>query len=269
MPEGHVIHRLAADLGSTFGGRAVQVTSPQGRFADAALLDGQVLQGAEAYGKHLFLDFGPEQVVHIHLGLIGKFRFVKSGPLLSPTTLRLRLETDGSAADLRGPQWCRMVGATERDRIIAALGPDPLRPDADPARGWARVSRSDRSVASLLLDQRVAAGVGNIYRVEVLFRQRLHPETPGRRLSRATWDRIWSDLVLLMPLGVSQGRIDTVRPEHTPERTGRPPRVDRHGGEVYVYRRAGMPCLVCERPVSHRVVEGRSLYWCTRCQRRR
>jgi formamidopyrimidine-DNA glycosylase len=72
-----------------------------------------------------------------------------------------------------------------------------------------------------------------------------------------------------MPLGVRHGRIDTVRPEDSPEATGRDPRVDRHGGEVYVYRRAGQPCLVCGREVSLRVVEGRNLYWCARCQRRR
>ena len=72
MPEGHVIHRLANGLTDWFGGQAVRVTSPQGRFADeAALLDGSVLSGAEAYGKHLFIDFGPDRIVHVHLGLIG------------------------------------------------------------------------------------------------------------------------------------------------------------------------------------------------------
>ena len=67
MPEGHVIHRLADGLTELFGGRTVRVASPQGRFADeAALLDGGVLTGAEGYGKHLFIDFGPERVVHIN-----------------------------------------------------------------------------------------------------------------------------------------------------------------------------------------------------------
>lgn len=269
MPEGHVIHRLAADLDDVFGGREVAVTSPQGRFAAAGLLDGSVLEGAEAYGKHLFLDFGPGRIVHVHLGLIGKFRLVEPIAPHSPQTLRLRIENGAQAAELRGPQACRLISEAERDAVVEALGPDPLRPDADPGRGWARVSRSDRTIASLLLDQRVAAGVGNIYRVEVLFRQRLHPSTPGRSLSPRAWGRIWHDLVELMPVGVADGRIDTVRAEHLPEATGRPPRRDRHGGEVYVYRRAAEPCLVCGRPVSARRVEGRLLYWCARCQRRR
>jgi endonuclease-8 len=184
-------------------------------------------------------------------------------------TLRLRIETDGHAAELRGPQACALVGPEEVAALVAALGPDPLRADADPERGWRRVHRSDRTIASLLMDQRVAAGVGNIYRAEVLYRQRIHPDTPGSALSRRAWNRIWADFVELMPQGVLHGRIDTVRPEDSPEVTGRDPRVDRHGGEVYVYRRQGQPCLVCGREVSLRLFEGRNLYWCPRCQRRR
>jgi endonuclease-8/formamidopyrimidine-DNA glycosylase len=72
--------------------------------------------------------------------------------------------------------------------------------------------------------------------------------------------------VLLMAEGVRVGRIDTVRPEHTPEAMGRPPRVDDHGGEVYVYRRAGLPCLVCGTPVAAAQVAARNLFWCPGCQ---
>ena len=284
MPEGHVIHRLADELVVAFAGRIVRVTSPQGRFAAAAeLLDGVTLRATEAYGKHLLIDFGstpvsplepagppsPGPFVHIHLGLIGKLRWVRPGPVEGADTLRLRIETDEHAAELRGPQTCALIGPDEVAGLLAGLGPDPLRADADPERAWQRVHRSGRSIASLLMDQRVAAGVGNIYRAEVLYRQRIHPDTPGNALSARAWQRIWADLVELMPLGVRHGRIDTVRPEHTPEAMGREPRVDRHGGEVYVYRRAGQPCLVCGREVSVRAFEGRNLYWCARCQRRR
>jgi len=353
MPEGHVIHRLAAELDHAFAGRTVTVTSPQGRFAEAsALLDQTIFRTAEAFGKHLILDFSPpvtsetvpeglvsaaserrstfpeelvsgasegcstfpeelvsgasegcsmfpEELVsgaserhegppvtskmkhhegrpatpgpfvHIHLGLIGKLRWVKPDAVDGAGTLRLRIQTDEHAAELRGPQACALVGPEEVAALVAALGPDPLRADADPERGWRRVHRSDRTIASLLMDQRVAAGVGNIYRAEVLYRQRIHPDTPGSALSRRAWNRIWADFVELMPQGVLHGRIDTVRPEDSPAVTGRDPRVDRHGGEVYVYRRQGQPCLVCGREVSLRLFEGRNLYWCSRCQRRR
>ncbi len=271
MPEGHVTHRLAGELVDAFAGHAVRVSSPQGRFGDAAArLDGRVFAGAEAYGKNLFLGFaGEPEVVHIHLGLIGKLRVAGDLPLTNPDTLRLRIEDGLHVAELRGPQTCALITTGERDALMATLGPDPLREDAEPERGWARVTKSDRAIASLLVDQRVAAGVGNIYRCEVMFRARLHPLTPGRQVSRRRWNTMWRDLVALMPLGVSDGRIDTVREEHGPEATGRAPRVDRHGGEVYVYRRSGMPCLVCGRPVTSTDFEGRRLYWCPRCQARR
>ena len=112
-------------------------------------------------------------------------------------------------------------------------------------------------------------GAGNIYRAEVLFRHRINPFKEGRTVSRRTWNAVWPDLVDLLRLGVRDGRIDTVRDEHLPGAMGREPRVDRHGGEVYVYRRAGLPCLVCGTPVRTQVLEGRNLYWCPRCQRRR
>lgn len=270
MPEGHVIHRLAAEIDAAFAGAPVQVRSPQGRFADsAARLDGAALVAAHAWGKNLFLEFDGHQFVHIHLGLIGKLRWVEPDSVLAAETVRLRLDAGRYALELRGPQTCALVGPDEVTGVVAGLGPDPLRADADPDAGWRRVQRSARSIASLLLDQRVAAGVGNIYRAEVLFRQRVHPHTPGNRLSLRTWRAIWADLVELMPAGVRDGRIDTVRDQHSPAAMGRPPRLDAHGGEVYVYRRAGDPCLVCGRAVSAETFEGRNLYWCGKCQRRR
>jgi endonuclease-8 len=91
------------------------------------------------------------------------------------------------------------------------------------------------------MDQTVLAGVGNVYRAELLFRHRVDPYRRGDALSRKQWLAMWEDLVALMHDGVAKNRIDTVRDEHTPEAMGRPPRVDDHGGEVYVYRRTGQP----------------------------
>lgn len=266
MPEGHVIHRLARELTATFGGRRVNVSSPQGRF-DARPIDGETLLSGDAVGKHLFVNFASSDVVHIHLGLIGKLRLE---PLAEPWgQVRMRIDDGRTAADLRGPQWCRIITPGERDEVAAVSGPDPLRPDADPEKGYARLKRSGKSIGALLMDQRVAAGVGNIFRAEVLYRHRLDPTVPGRSIDRKTWQVIWDDLVRLMDYAVDHGRIDTVRAEHGPEAQGRDPRVDRHGGEVYVYRRAGQPCLVCGSEVRTAVLEGRNLYWCPRCQRRR
>ncbi|CAM5695396.1 Fpg/Nei family DNA glycosylase [Streptomyces fumanus] len=268
MPEGHTIHRLAQDY-AAFTGGPVRVTSPQGKFSDAAaLLDGAELTRTEAHGKHLFLGFRDQDWVHIHLGLFGKVAF---GPAPAPPptdTVRLRLADARAYVDLRGPTTCALITPGEKRAIHDRLGPDPLRPDADPDAAWARISRSRTTIAALLMDQKVVAGVGNVYRAEVLFRHGIDPYRPGRDLTRAEWDAVWRDLVALMREGVRLNRIDTVRPEHTPEAMGRPPRVDDHGGEVYVYRRADRPCHICATGVRVAELAGRNLFWCPACQSR-
>ncbi len=272
MPEGHTLRRLADDLSTAFGGRVVQVSSPQGRFgAEAALLDGSRLLRADSAGKHLFVELEGERVVHVHLGLIGTF-VIRSGALEPPVgQVRLRLVAGGDAtgstyADLRGAITCALVTPAQQEAVIARLGPDPLRADADPGRAWARVARSPRSIGDLLMDQAVVAGVGNVYRAEALFRQRLHPFRPGTSVRRGRFEALWADLVELMAEGVRTNRIDTVRPEHTPGAMGRDPRRDDHGGEVYVYRRQEQPCHVCGTRIRTKELAGRNAFWCPRCQ---
>jgi endonuclease VIII len=267
MPEGHTIRRLALDLNEVFAGRTVRLSSPQGRFAsEAAALDNAEFERSTSAGKHLFIEFSAERFVHVHLGLIGTF-LVAAGLAPPPIgAIRLRLETPSAYADLRGAITCDLVGPTRKAEVVAGLGPDPLDPAADVSVGWAKVSKSGRPIGDLLMDQKIFAGVGNVYRAEVLFRQRIHPLRPGKSLRRKQFDAIWRDLVELLAAGVEVNRIDTVRPEHTPEVMGRQPRVDDHGGEVYVYRRAGMPCYVCERLIKTEPLASRNLFWCPGCQ---
>ncbi len=275
MPEGHTLHRLAATLTDHFAGRRVAVSSPQGRFAaEAAALDGALLEGAEAWGKHLFVRFEGERFVHVHLGLYGRLDVYDGAPPAPVGQVRMRIVAGAgqegvappSYADLRGATACELVTETQRAAVVARLGPDPLRVDADPGAAWDRVSRSRTPIGTLLMDQAVVAGVGNVYRAEVLFRHRIHPLRPGRTLRRSQFEAIWADLVELMAEGVRSGRIDTVRPEHTPEAMGREPRRDDHGGEVYVYRRHAQPCHVCRATVRTEVLAARNSFWCPRCQ---
>jgi endonuclease-8 len=276
VPEGHTLRKLADDLGAAFAGRRVQVTSPQGRFAaDAEQIDGSLLIGADSAGKHLFIELEGERYVHIHLGLIGQFDVHEQVDVVPAPVgaVRLRLVTvpatpggEASYADLRGAILCDLVGPARRAEILGRLGPDPLRADAEPDLAWRRISKSHRPIGDLLMDQHVLAGVGNVYRAEVLFRHRIHPLRPGSTLRVGQWRAIWADLVELMAEGVRTGRIDTVRREHTPEAMGRPARADDHGGEVYVYRRTSMPCLVCGSTIRTGVLAGRNIFWCPRCQ---
>ncbi|CAM5694286.1 DNA-(apurinic or apyrimidinic site) lyase OS=Streptomyces fumanus OX=67302 GN=nei PE=3 SV=1 [Streptomyces fumanus] len=170
MPEGHTIHRLAQDY-AAFTGGPVRVTSPQGKFSDAAaLLDGAELTRTEAHGKHLFLGFRDQDWVHIHLGLFGKVAF---GPAPAPPptdTVRLRLADARAYVDLRGPTTCALITPGESGRDTTASAPTrcartPTRTPPGPGSP-AAVRRSRRCS----MDQKVVAGVGNVYRAEVLFR---------------------------------------------------------------------------------------------------
>jgi endonuclease-8 len=273
MPEGHTLHRLAADVFAAFGDRTVEATSPQGRFVEgAARISGQKLVRTEAHGKHFLAEFASADWLHIHLGLIGTVRFGAVEPAGGTPPepvgqVRLRLANDTSYADLRGATICELMTGGERDALIGRLGPDPLRDDADPELAWTRIRRSRLPIGQLLMDQSVLSGVGNVYRAETLFRARLHPLTPGKVVKWAEWQRMWTDIVELMRYGVETGRIDTVDDEHTPDAMGRDPRRDDHGGEVYVYRRQGEPCHVCRSVVRTQVLAGRNLFWCPKCQR--
>jgi endonuclease VIII len=272
MPEGHTLHRLANDVWDDFGGRAVRTSSPQGRFVEgAALLDGHVLRGTEAHGKHFLADFEGAGWLHIHLGLIGKVDFGKiepGDPAPGPVgQVRLRLQNGTAYADLRGATVCEVLTDGEREALIKRLGPDPLRDDAEPELAWKRIHRSKLPIGQLLMDQEVLSGVGNVYRAEVLFRAKLHPKTPGHLVKKKEWQGMWNDLLTLMKYGVETGRIDTVADDHTPEAMGRDARQDDHGGEVYVYRRQGQHCLVCDSVVRTELLAGRNLFWCPKCQR--
>ncbi|NXY99383.1 Fpg/Nei family DNA glycosylase, partial [Streptomyces sp. BR123] len=183
-------------------------------------------------------------------------------------TVRLRLLNEEHHADLRGPTACALIDEGGKKAIHDRLGPDPLRPDDDPDRAWKRISRSRTTIAALLMDQKVVAGIGNVYRAEVLFRHGIDPYRLGKDITRAEWDAMWADLAVLMREGVRKNRIDTVRDEHLPEAMGRPPRVDDHGGEVYVYRRAHLPCHICGGGIRTADLASRNLFWCPACQTR-
>ena len=275
MPEGHTLFALARDLDAAYRGTQPTATSPQGRFAaGAALISGRTFVHATSWGKHLFVEFEGDAWLHVHLGLIGTFtvdqhRYAGEAPVVGQ--VRLRLATEDHVADLRGPNLCAVITPEQVEAVTSRLGPDPLRPEPDPDLAWRRISRSSKTIAELLMDQAVLAGVGNVYRSEVLFRKRVDPFRPGREIRRSTWDAIWLDLVDLLPLGVATGKIVTVEEQVEEVRArlaeGRADRLTERSS--YVYKRQGEPCLVCGSRIRTSVVGGRNLFWCGRCQRRR
>lgn len=265
MPEGHTLHRLARLHQRRFAGSPVAVSSPQGRF-DAAAVDGQALRRATAWGKHLFHHYEDGAIVHVHLGLYGKFtewaRSVDEPLPDAVGAVRMRMVGAEYGTDLRGPTVCEVIDEAQVADVVARLGPDPIRKDADPAWPWQRFSKSRRPIGALLMDQTIIAGIGNVYRNELLFRHGIDPYRPGQKIGEAEFAEAWTDLVDLMKVGVRRGKIITVRPEHdlgAPSYgPGRP--------RTYVYRRAGESCRVCGTSIRTAELEGRNLFWCPTCQ---
>ena len=261
VPEGHTIHRLARDLAADLAGRPVRASSPQGRFAGgAAAVDGRVLKGADAYGKHLFLDHEGDLVVHVHLGLYGTFRRFAQ-PLPPPVgALRLRLEADTVGWDLRGATACELLHPPGAAAIVARLGPDPIRRDADADKAWAALRRRRSSIGQALMDQSVLAGIGNVYRAEVLFAHGTHPLVPTPQIERSQWDTMWAWLVAALRRGVRERRIVTVDPREL----GKPRSRMTLAESRYVYKQEH--CLRCGTRVRRWDLAGRWAYACERCQ---
>ncbi|WP_411373491.1 Fpg/Nei family DNA glycosylase [Arthrobacter sp. MPF02] len=314
MPEGHSVRRLARQFGDVFAGETLSVSSPQGRFSGgAALLDGHTLVSAEAHGKHLFLHFDNALVLHVHLGLYGAWSFggdstftgsssigaprrvgeqeafaeddagaSYAGPPAPVGAVRVRLVSSHGWADLRGATTCETITAAEADSVLARLGPDPLRNRrGDAGRFAANLQSRKTPVAALLMDQKMIAGIGNVYRAEVLFRLRLHPWLPGSAVTDAAARKLWRDVVALMNDGVADGRIITTPPRYwkvhgttaakaaaaglavPPRSASFPAQEDAH----FVYKRQGLPCRVCRTVVLIEELAGRNLYWCPNCQK--
>ncbi len=266
MPEGHTLHRLARLHQRRFAGGPVAVSSPQGRFVDSAVVDGRVLRRTSVWGKHLFHHYDGGPIVHVHLGLYGAFtEWPRADAVLPEPVGQVRMRMVGAdyGTDLRGPTVCEVIDEGQVSDVLAKLGPDPLRNDAEPSWAWNRIAKSRRPIGALLMDQTIVAGVGNVYRNELLFRHRIDPFRPGRDIGQAEFDAAWTDLVALMKVGLRRGNIIVVRPEHdhgAPSyRAGRP--------RTYVYRRAGEPCRVCGEPIRTAVLEGRNVFWCPTCQK--
>jgi endonuclease VIII len=263
VPEGHTIHRLARDHRAWFAGERVRVTSPQGRFDQgAALLDGATLERTDAYGKHLFHRYGGGHTVHVHLGLFGRF-FTHEGPAPEPRdTVRYRVRGADRTIDLVGATACELLTPDEVDAIVARLGPDPIRRGADPERAWAALQRRTVPIGRALMDQAVVAGIGNVYRAEVLFVHGIHPEVPANEISWSRWESMWSTLVTWLRRGVRERRIVTVDPEEL----GKPRRRITGDEATYVYRRES--CLRCASRIRRFDLAGRWAYACETCQLR-
>ena len=175
--------------------------------------------------------------------------------------VRVRLLTDATVADLRGPTACEVLQPEDVQAVIDKLGPDPLvdSPKKGEQRFVDNVAKKPTPIGLLLMDQNVVAGIGNVYRAELLFRARLDPHRPGRDVPEETLRALYQDWSKLLKLGVKLGQMMTMDGlSKSKYEAALARRDDRH----WVYHREGKPCRVCGTPIVMEMAAGRKLYYC-------
>jgi endonuclease-8 len=244
MPEGDSLHRVADRLQVLVGDR-IRAESPHPRglaTGVARRVDGRVLERVEAVGKNVLLHFDGDVVLRSHLRMKGRWRVRRHGERAWRGSPWLVLR----GAEWEATQWNGPVLQLGREGV-ERLGPDLLAPTTEIAAAVRRLRGVDqaRLVGDALVDQRVVAGIGNVWLAEALWQARLSPWTP---LSRA------HDDVLEEALAWVQA---AMRESVTGRRRRRA-----------VYRRAGRGCPRCGEPILARGLgdANRTAYWCPRCQ---
>lgn len=262
MPEGDSLENLARWLKPALvGARLVNVRlRPHG---EVTSLRGRTVASVEAIGKNLVVRFDDERSLIVHLGMYGRWRQQPPGTRTSPS-VSVRIETEAAVfvctrarrADLVASRWESRHPGLER------LGPDLLDDECDLTAIAARARRSPApTVGELLLDQRVAAGIGNVYKSEALFLERTHPRRRPATLTEDALIAIYGRARELMRANIRPGTRVTVNLRAAPQRV---PKSERY----WVYRRSGSPCRRCGTVIElmRQGDAARSSYFCPRCQ---
>ena len=246
VPEGDTIHRIAAKLGPQLVGKRLERVTTQGL---ARSVTGATVTSVTAHGKHLVVDLDSGTQLRMHLGMYGKQRSYprEDGERLlarmSPGKVTLALVTDTAVHLWIGARTIEIADrrAPLRGQAIASLGPDILKDDFDCAEAARRAaSHGTRTIADVLLDQRIAAGIGNVYKCEALFLRGLDPRTRGAQIAPPSLEALYATSRELMLENLGPG------PRTTRDRlAGDAPNDERY----FVYGRSGKPCRRCGTPI--------------------
>lgn len=259
MPEGDSIHRLALRLGPLLEGRTVTAFAAR-RISNegARSLLGHRVESVRARGKNLLVTFDDGRVLHIHLRMHGRIFAERprsafwSAPASAPD---LRLAVGREAIVGRNLPVCRLLTAQQARSVpdLASLGPDLVAPDYDEAEAVRRIrALAERTIAEALLVQRAAAGIGNVYKSEVLFLEGIDPHAPIAAVTDDELRRLLRRASVLLARNLGSG-----------PRTTRP---TLGGARLWVYGRRGKPCLRCGDAIRMSRQDLRSTYYCPRCQ---
>ncbi len=250
MPEGDTIFRTARSLHRALATKVVvRVELP--RLGPTTFASGTTVDAVDPVGKHCLVRFSDGRVLRTHLQMSGSWHLYRPGERWrrSPGAMRALVEV----ADWVAVCFSAPVVELSVAPAVDHLGPDLCRPDVDLDAAADRFDRfvdADTQVKVALLDQRVAAGIGNVYASEVCFADRLDPRTPLAEVAPARRRRL-----LELASGQLRANLDQTR------------RVTFEGG-LAVYGRAGRPCRRCGTPVAFARLgpEARGTYWCPTCQ---
>ena len=262
VPEGDTIFRMAAGLRAALVGKQLVELEvrrdPRGRRGPEP---GTEVTAVDAAGKHLLIHFADGHVLHTHMQMTGTWHVYRRGerwrrPGHSARVI-VRVDDGASAVCFAAPivELRRENDARDRptraSRILERLGPDLCEPGIDLDTVMARLAslEPDTELASALLDQRVAAGIGNVFKSEVCWAERVHPFRALSDLDELTRRRVYETARHQLAANLTQARRTTYR------------------GGLAVYGRTGRGCPRCgERIVSRRDRTARSTYWCPACQ---
>ena len=263
MPEGDTIHRTAETLRAALAGRTLTAfeaaSSAVAQRARRAAVVGQAIAGVEARGKHLLLRFEGGATLHTHMGMRGSWHLYRTSSRWRRPRMRARIViTAGDVvAVCVAPMLTELLTPLElrRNLRLAQLGPDVLADGFDPAQAVQRLAaRADLEIGVAILDQRALAGVGNVYKSEVLFLPGVNPFARVEALSEKTLRRVVESAAAQLRRNLARSQRRTTSPLAP--------------GALYVYGRGGEPCRRCGDTVRRAVqgVQRRSTYWCPRCQ---
>ncbi|QDU89843.1 Endonuclease 8 [Pirellulimonas nuda] len=260
MPEGDTIFRSAVQLRRAIEGRAIDRADVWDRLRDSLLggLAGRTITAVEARGKHLLMHLSQGGAIHSHMGMTGSWHLYPAGePWQKPASYAaLTLTFDGLQAVCFTPKTLEHLSsdALRRHPHLSGLGPDLLAGEFAMEEAVARLRGAEGTPLGVaVMNQRLVSGIGNVYKSEVLFLQKLDPFADVAA---------YSDDELRAVLAVAR--------RHMLRNLDGRPRATRvgAGARLWVYHRSGGPCLKCEGPIAmqRQGEAGRSTYWCPACQ---
>ncbi|HXZ88533.1 MAG TPA: bifunctional DNA-formamidopyrimidine glycosylase/DNA-(apurinic or apyrimidinic site) lyase [Candidatus Binataceae bacterium] len=274
LPEVESLRRILAR--SAAGRRMMSATVREGRLRRAvsrdlpAAVTGRTVQSVGRRAKYLLIELSGGQVIMVHLGMSGSLTHRRDG--FDPGALDPRHDhvefalDDGSRLVYNDPRRFGLMKVVARSHLdsteeLKGLGPEPLGSDFNAAYLWQITRGRAAAIKNVLMDQRVVAGVGNIYASEILFRAQVRPTRPAGKVTRAEVARIVEHTVQVLREAI--GRRGTTFRSYRDSR-GQP---GRFAERLRVYDRAGKPCPACTTAIRSVIVGQRSSFYCPRCQK--